>query len=86
MKTVIQIVSVVAAILAHHWNVWHFGPIVIPVVWIAVAAIYYTVLVSVVSAVDYFIGFWKHIDSASNERRKSFVLSRNAKHGATGTH
>ncbi|HEX7728397.1 MAG TPA: CDP-diacylglycerol--glycerol-3-phosphate 3-phosphatidyltransferase [Terracidiphilus sp.] len=86
LKTVIQIVSVVAAILAHHWNVWHFGPIVIPVVWIAVAAIYYTVLVSVVSAVDYFIGFWKHIDSASNERRKSFVLSRNAKHGATGTH
>jgi CDP-diacylglycerol---glycerol-3-phosphate 3-phosphatidyltransferase len=86
LKTVIQIVSVVAAILAHHWDAWYFGPVVVPVVWVAVAAIYYTVLISVVSAVDYFIGFWKQIDRASNERRKSFVLSRNAKHSATGTH
>jgi hypothetical protein len=26
--------------------------------------------------VDYFIGFWKKIDHAANDRRKSFVLSR----------
>jgi CDP-diacylglycerol--glycerol-3-phosphate 3-phosphatidyltransferase len=76
LKTVIQIVSVVSAILAHHWYEWDLGVLVIPVQWIAVAAIYFTVLVSTISAVDYFVGFWKKIDHASNDRRKSFVLSR----------
>src|ERR1035438_3866761 len=76
LKTVTQIVSVVSAILAHHWYDWQFGLLVIPVRWIAVAAIYFTVLVSTISAIDYFVGFWKKIDHASNDRRKSFVLSR----------
>jgi CDP-diacylglycerol---glycerol-3-phosphate 3-phosphatidyltransferase len=76
LKTVIQIVSVVSAILAHHWYEWQFGLLVIPVKWIAVAAIYFTVLVSTISAIDYFVGFWKQIDHASRDRRKSFVLSR----------
>jgi CDP-diacylglycerol--glycerol-3-phosphate 3-phosphatidyltransferase len=44
--------------------------------WIAVGAIYFTVLVSVISAVDYFVGFWKQIDHASKDRRKAFVLGR----------
>jgi CDP-diacylglycerol---glycerol-3-phosphate 3-phosphatidyltransferase len=34
------------------------------------------VLVSTVSAVDYFIGFWKQIDHASKDRRKAAVLSQ----------
>lgn len=85
LKTVIQIVSVVAAILAHGWDRWVFGPVVIPVYWIAVAAIYFTVLVSVISAVDYFVGFWKHIDHASSDRRKSYVLTRDRSAGTTGT-
>jgi CDP-diacylglycerol--glycerol-3-phosphate 3-phosphatidyltransferase len=76
LKTVIQIVSVVSAILAHHWNEWQFGVIVIPLKWIAITAIYFTVLVSVISAIDYFVGFWKKIDHASKDRRKAFVLSR----------
>ena len=76
LKTVLQIVSVVSAILAHQWYQWQFGYLVIPVEWIAIAAIYFTVLVSIISAVDYFVGFWKQIDHASNTRRKSFVLSR----------
>jgi len=34
-------------------------------------------VVSIISAVDYFVGFWKKIDHASErKRRKSFVLSR----------
>ena len=83
LKTVIQIVCVVSAILAHHWDQWQFGYLVIPVKWIAVAAIYFTVLVSTISAVDYFIGFWKKIDHASKDRRtKSFVLSRRKSAGA----
>jgi CDP-diacylglycerol--glycerol-3-phosphate 3-phosphatidyltransferase len=76
LKTVIQIISVVAAILAHHWYQWQFGLLVIPVKWIAVAAIYFTVLVSSISAIDYFVGFWKRIDHASKDRRKTFVLTR----------
>ena len=64
------------AILAHQWDQWVFGLVIIPVRWIAVAAIYFTVLVSVISAIDYFVGFWKQIDHASKDRRKAFVLGR----------
>ena len=82
LKTVIQIVSVVSAILAHHWELWQFGVVIIPVRWIAITAIYFTVLVSTISAIDYFVGFWKKIDHASKDRRKSFVLSRRKDEGA----
>jgi CDP-diacylglycerol--glycerol-3-phosphate 3-phosphatidyltransferase len=83
LKTVIQIVSVVSAILAHHWYDWQFGLLVIPVKWIAIAAIYFTVLVSTISAIDYFVGFWKQIDHASRDRRKSFVLTRGKSAGTS---
>lgn len=76
LKTVVQIVSVTSAILAHRWDHWTIGFLVIPVMWYAVAAIYFTVLVSTISAVDYFIGFWKQIDRASKDRRKAAVLSQ----------
>jgi CDP-diacylglycerol---glycerol-3-phosphate 3-phosphatidyltransferase len=82
LKTVVQIVSVVSAILAHHWELWQFGVVIIPVRWIAITAIYFTVLVSTISAIDYFVGFWKKIDHASKDRRKSFVLSRRKDEGA----
>jgi CDP-diacylglycerol---glycerol-3-phosphate 3-phosphatidyltransferase len=78
LKTVIQIVSVVAVILAHAWYEWHFGWFIMPVEWIAIAAIYFMVVVSIISAVDYFVAFWRKIDHASADRRShaSFVLSR----------
>jgi len=75
LKTVVQIVSVVSAILAHRWDQWQFGFLIIPVKWYAVAAIYFTVLVSSISAIDYFIGFWKRIDYASKDRRQASVLA-----------
>ena len=83
LKTVVQIVSVVSAILAHHWDQWQFGDLIIPVKWIAIAAIYFAVLVSSISAIDYFAGFWKQIDRASKDRRQSFVLTRRK---SAGTH
>ena len=78
LKTVIQIVSVVAAILNHRWDEWDFGgPFVVGVHLIAVTAIYWMATVSIISAADYFVGFWKKIDHASGKRRKrSLVLSR----------
>ncbi len=81
LKTVIQIVSVVAAILAHGWYEWHFGWFILPVEWTAIVAIYFMVIVSIISAVDYFVAFWKKIDhaSADTRRKSSFVLSRRKK-------
>jgi CDP-diacylglycerol--glycerol-3-phosphate 3-phosphatidyltransferase len=68
----------VAVILAHGWYSWHFGWFIMPVEWIAFAAIYFMVLVSIISAVDYFVAFWRKIDHAAAGRRSrsSFVLSR----------
>ena len=78
LKTVIQVVSVVAAILDHRWYEWHFGWFILPVHTTAVTAIYFMTLVSIISAVDYFVAFWRKIDHASADRRKqaSAVLSR----------
>ncbi len=79
-KMVVQIVSIVAAILSLRWNEWVFGPIVIPVRLTAIMSIWFMVLVAVISAVDYFWGFWKKIDKrVERRRRRPFVLSRRKK-------
>ncbi len=86
LKTVIQIVSIVAAILAHRWDYWVWFPnlnggYIVGVHFIAVTAIYWMTIVSIISAIDYFAGFWNKIDRASETKRKrrSFVLSRRNK-------
>lgn len=84
LKTVIQIVSVVAAILDHGWHAWWIGPgwregtgwFFVPVHVIAVTAIYWMTVVSILSAVDYFVAFWSKLDHASSRSRQSAVLSR----------
>jgi CDP-diacylglycerol--glycerol-3-phosphate 3-phosphatidyltransferase len=83
-KMVIQIVSVVAAILALRWDEWVFRIrgiyLVIPVRLIAIMSIWFMVAVSVISAVDYFWGFWKKIDKrVDRRRRRPFILSRRKK-------
>lgn len=82
LKTVIQIVSVGFAILDHGWHVLHFGWFIMPIDLIAVVGIYYMAGVSTISAIDYFIAFWRKIEHASTGSRKrdnSFVLSRRKK-------
>ena len=83
LKTVIQIVSVVAAILAHRWDYWNWGGFIVAVHFIAVTAIYWMTVVSIISAVDYFWAFWRKIDHASERARTrkkhTSVLSRNVK-------
>ncbi|HEX4664782.1 MAG TPA: CDP-diacylglycerol--glycerol-3-phosphate 3-phosphatidyltransferase, partial [Terriglobales bacterium] len=79
LKMVVQIVSVVTAILDHHWLVWRIGSFILSWDLIARLAIWFMVAVSIVSAVDYFVAFWSKIDrqaSASRRRRRPFVLSR----------
>lgn len=84
MKMVVQIVSVVAAILDIRWweAEWNFGSFhfVLAIDLIAKMAIWFMVALSLISAVDYFIGFWRKIDrSSERRRRRSFVLSRRRK-------
>lgn len=77
LKTVIQIVSVVAAILAHRWDYWNWGGFIVAVRFIAHTAIYWMAIVSIVSAIDYFVGFWRKVEHASDEHRtrRPFVLN-----------
>ena len=76
LKTVTQIVAVVAIILNHRWEYWNFGWYPLGVHLIAVTATYWMTIVSIISAVDYFVGFWNKIDHASDKRRRSSVLRR----------
>jgi CDP-diacylglycerol--glycerol-3-phosphate 3-phosphatidyltransferase len=79
-KMVVQIVSVVAVILDHHWKVWPVGPYIFPVHWIAFLAIWFMVAISLWSAGDYFVAFWRKIDRhVVKRRRRAFILSRRKK-------
>jgi len=64
-----------------HWTQlpWYF--LYLPVHPIALASIWIMVVLSLVSAIDYFVAFWSKIDRHSEKRRKrrSFVLSRRRK-------
>src|SRR5205807_5058581 len=80
-KMVVQIVSVVAVILDHRWQEWPvYRFYILPVDWIARMAIWFMVLLSLVSAGDYFYAFWSKIDRQVVKRRKrAFILSRRKK-------
>jgi CDP-diacylglycerol--glycerol-3-phosphate 3-phosphatidyltransferase len=80
-KMLVQIISVVAVILAHRWREWPvYGVYIFPVYWIAFLAIWFMVLLSLISAADYFVAFWSRIDrQAVKRRRRSFVLARRRK-------
>ena len=88
LKTVIQIVSVVAAILAHRWDYWNWGGFIVAVHMIAIWAIVWMTIVSIISATDYFVAFWKKIDHAAERARtrRSSVLSRRKPKAAPAEH
>jgi CDP-diacylglycerol--glycerol-3-phosphate 3-phosphatidyltransferase len=80
-KMLVQIISVVAVILARHWHEWPvYGIYIFPVYWIAFIAIWFMVVLSLISAADYFVAFWSRIDrQAVRRRRRTFVLARRRK-------
>jgi len=85
-KMLVQIVSVVAVILDHHWKEWPVGPYIFPVHWIAIVAIWFMVFLSLISAFDYFVAFWSKIDrQVVKSRRRAFVLSRRRKRDVPAT-
>ena len=84
LKMVVQIISVVSAILAIRWDKWVFAfgsrSVIFSIDLVARMAVWFMVVVSVISAVDYFVGFWKKIDKrAERRRRRPFILSRRKK-------
>lgn len=80
-KMVVQIVAVVAVILDHRWKEWPvYHGYFLPIHWVALTAIWFMVLVSLVSAIDYFVAFWSKIDrQVVRSRRRAFILSRRSK-------
>jgi CDP-diacylglycerol--glycerol-3-phosphate 3-phosphatidyltransferase len=87
LKMVVQIVSVVSAILDHRWYEWTAGRFVLDIHLIARMAIWFMVAISLVSAIDYFAAFWSKIDrtATTRRRRRAFVLSRPRKFGIAPT-
>jgi CDP-diacylglycerol--glycerol-3-phosphate 3-phosphatidyltransferase len=86
-KMLVQIISVVAVILDHRWQEWPiYGHYFFPVHWFARLAIWFMVVLSLISALDYFIAFWSKIDRRGvKRRRRAFVLSRRRKHDVPAT-
>ena len=84
LKMFAQIVSVVAVILDHRWQTWPlFDSYYLPIDIVARLAIWVVVGLSLISAADYFIGFWNKIDRhVVKRRRRAFVLSRRKKQNA----
>jgi CDP-diacylglycerol--glycerol-3-phosphate 3-phosphatidyltransferase len=89
LKMVTQIVAVAAAILAHRWDAWYFfgGRYIFGVYFTAQLAMGFMVLVSLVSAIDYFVAFWAKIEKSSTRRRRrrAFILRRPRKFGVAPT-
>lgn len=85
-KMFVQIVTVVAAIVDHHWLYWDFRYFIVPVDLIARISIWFMVTLSLVSAIDYFAAFWSKIDrSVVKRRRRAFILSRRRKRDVAAT-
>lgn len=81
-KMVVQIVAIVATIIHHHWLTLEYPgfPFHLDVEIIARTAMWIMVGISLISAADYFIAFWRKIDrSVQKTQRRPFVLSRRKK-------
>ena len=82
-----QIISVIAVIVDHRWRWWDLRalhiPFGLPVDVIAQLSIWFMLSISLISAADYFIGFWSKIHRrVERRRRRPFVLRRRKSAGA----
>jgi CDP-diacylglycerol--glycerol-3-phosphate 3-phosphatidyltransferase len=77
-KTLMQILSVTAVLMAHAWPVWVAGGRMLPGTTIAVWSIWLMLAVSLLSAFVYFRAFWTEAVKQSKQRRSPlpFVLNR----------
>ena len=65
LKMVVQIVAIVATIFAHRWYEWNWFGFIVGVNLIARMAIWFMLVVTVLSAVDYFMAFWSRLSHAA---------------------
>ena len=77
-KTVVQIVSVTAVLLAHAWPVWTVAGSNLAGADLASGAVWMMLTVSLLSAASYFRAFWMEAVRLSNQRHKplQFVVKR----------
>ena len=86
LKMVVQIVAIIAAILQHRWEYMDLPltsralgrPAYLDLELTARMAMWFMVLISLISATDYFFAFWAKIDHSATKkrRRRAFVLAR----------
>lgn len=79
-KMVVQIIAIVGAILHHNWLTLEFGLFHLDIELLARISMWFMVALSLISAFDYFAGFWRQIDKRSTKRRAPFILSRRKRH------
>jgi CDP-diacylglycerol---glycerol-3-phosphate 3-phosphatidyltransferase len=65
LKMVVQIVAIVATIFAHRWYEWNWFGFIVGVNLISRWAIWFMLVVTVLSAVDYFMAFWSRLSHAA---------------------
>lgn len=77
-KTVVQVVSVTAVLMAHAWPRWPVADMVLPGTAIAVLAIWTMLTVSLISAFAYLRAFWAEALRKAKARRRPlpFVVPR----------
>jgi CDP-diacylglycerol--glycerol-3-phosphate 3-phosphatidyltransferase len=72
-KMGVQVTVVLACILGRKWPIGDIGLgyvyLPLPIDWIGRISVWAMVILSVVSAADYFVIFWKKIDQAAAQRR-----------------
>ena len=68
LKMVVQIVAIVATIFAHRWVEWNWFGFIVGVHLTARMAIWFMLVVTVLSAVDYFMAFWTKVDRAARSQ------------------
>ena len=76
LKMVVQIVAIVATIFAHRWYEWNWFGFIVGVELIARIAIWFMLVVTVLSAVDYFLAFWHRVDHAVRSLPAACVPSK----------
>ncbi|MBV9088152.1 MAG: CDP-diacylglycerol--glycerol-3-phosphate 3-phosphatidyltransferase [Acidobacteriaceae bacterium] len=86
-KMLVQIVSVVAAILDHRWVYWPVGNYIFPIHVVAYISMWFMVAISLISAGDYFVAFWAQIDRSvvKSRKRRAFILARQKKRDVAAT-
>ena len=76
LKMVVQIVAIVATIFAHRWQEWNWFGFIVGVELIARIAIWFMLVVTVLSAVDYFLAFWHRVARAVRSHPAACVPSK----------